>query len=93
MEARGEMAVTPAWINKASTALALAEPEGLLRAQAQWDTLQDHAAYAAWDDRDIRTQKGESRRLEVDTIPGRDGLQDLAADTVLRRSAYPAAES
>ena len=29
----------------------------------------------------------------IGTIPGRDGLQDLAADTVLRRSAYPAAES
>jgi hypothetical protein len=29
----------------------------------------------------------------IAAIPGRDGLQDLAADTVLRRSAYPAAES
>jgi hypothetical protein len=42
-----------------------------------------------------RTQDSESRRLEVEderSIPDRDGLQDLAAVTVLRGSAYPAAE-
>jgi hypothetical protein len=84
---------TAAWINKPLTVPALAAPEGLLRAQAPRDGLQDHAAYPAWDDPDKRTQTGESRRLEVETIPGRDGLQDLAAVTVLRRSAYAAAES
>ena len=41
--------------------------EGILRAQAQRDRLQDQAAYPAWDDPDKRTQEGESRRLEVKT--------------------------
>jgi hypothetical protein len=38
---------TAAWINKPLTVPALAAPEGLLRAQAPRDGLQDHAAYPA----------------------------------------------
>jgi hypothetical protein len=31
-------------------------------------------------------------RRDERSVPGRDGLPDLAAVTVLRRSAYPVAE-
>jgi putative transposase len=58
---------TAAWINKPLTSPAGAAPEGILRAHAQLDRLQDPAAYPAWDDPGKRTQEGESRRLEVET--------------------------
>ena len=57
---------TAAWINKPLTAPALTVPEGILRAQAQRDRLQDQAAYPAGDDPDKRPQEGESRRLAVE---------------------------
>ena len=57
--------------------------------------LHDQAAYPAGDDPDDRTQEGESKRLDIQTrgrSRGRVRLPDLAGLTVLRRSAYPAAE-
>ena len=85
---------TAAWINKPPAAPTLAAPEGILRAQAQRDRLQDRAVYPAGDNPDKQTPEGELKRLAVGPR-GRsrlDRLQDLAALTVLHRSAYPGAE-